>query len=76
MNQRQKSTSTGTIGNAVEQVFHHSQGLNGREDTTLTKLDKVETEIVGLEILIERSVKHLELLKNIKAYLDPKKQVT
>ena len=71
VNQRLKSTSTETIGNAVEQVFHHSQGLSGREDTTLTKLDRVETEIVGLEILIERSVKHLELRKNIKVYLEP-----
>lgn len=71
MNQRQKSTSTETLSNAVEKVLRHSQGLSGREDKTLTKLDRVETEIVGLEILIERSVKHLELLKNIKAYLDP-----
>ena len=71
MNQREKSTSTETISVAVEKVLRHSRGLSGREDKTITKLDRVETEIVGLEILIECSVKHLEMLKNIKAYLDP-----
>ena len=44
------------------------------EGTTLYRLATVEGEIVSIQILIERSVKHLEMLRNIKAHLTPKER--
>ena len=71
----QRTGTSMELGNtSYENVLRHSQKNFSGEGTTLCKLETVEAEIVSIQILIERSLKHLEMLKNIKAHLTPKER--
>ena len=72
MNQQRASPTVEPVNTSFENELRHSQVNNGGEETVLDNLETVEAEIVSLQNQIERSLKHLETLKNIKAYLSPK----
>lgn len=74
MDEQRTGTSTELGNTSYENVLRHSQMNFRGEGTTLCKLETVEAEIVRIQILIERSLKHLETLKNIKAHLTLKER--
>ena len=74
MDEQRKGTCMEPENTSYENVLRHSQMNFSGEETTLYKLATVEAEIVSIQILIERSLKHLEMLRNIKAHLTPKER--
>ncbi len=72
MASQQLDTSVSPDEFTAERVNHYTDILKGKTNPTRSDLDSVEAEIVSLENLIDRSLRHLDLLKNIRAYLNPK----
>ena len=74
MDEQRTGTSMELGNTSYENVLRNSQMNFSGDGATLCKLETVEAEIVRIQILIERSLKHLEMLRNIKAHLTRKER--